>query len=317
MSQTTITDFAKNHRFVAFSFYGIETVATKDGYKKIPLALPIWHTIKKTQIYMEHKAFAIRTGRISNITVIDCDNIESYNQMTKAFPSLSQTLTVKTPRGYHIYCRYFKRITSNANSFKSFPHVDIRSDQAIVFAPFTTFKNVTTGSTETYMVMKEETNLVEIPFQLIADLKQPRKKTKPIHAPPKSLYNIVPAIVPTGDLQMIDRLVRSLPESYLESFNTWFQIGGCIHFESNGSTAAKQLFLQLSRSVAKYANVTDKEIDKIWNYFSRTAKRGCGKMFTIATLFHFCKTEAPKTFHQIQEELYKIPDEPFPSLFFE
>ena len=72
--------FCQLYGFIGFSFYGIKTeVRSGKKLRKIPIHLPQdWVSIEKSTINKEHKAFAVRTGRISGITVLDFDNMESY-----------------------------------------------------------------------------------------------------------------------------------------------------------------------------------------------------------------------------------------------
>ena len=75
---------------------------------------------------------AIITGKISGITVVDCDLGSDYT----SFPS---TITVKTGSGgYHLYYKYFPGIT---NKVGFLPHVDIRNDGGYVVA----YPSVTEG----------------------------------------------------------------------------------------------------------------------------------------------------------------------------
>jgi len=69
-------------------------------------------------------SYGIICGRISNgIIVIDFDCPNLYNQFTKQFKKLTNTYTVKTKRGYHLY---FK--TTFALSSRHFDKCDIKGD---------------------------------------------------------------------------------------------------------------------------------------------------------------------------------------------
>lgn len=47
----------------------------------------------------------IVTGDVSRLIVIDCDTPEQHRSILEQFPELTDTQSVKTRRGYHIYCR--------------------------------------------------------------------------------------------------------------------------------------------------------------------------------------------------------------------
>ena len=77
-----------------------------------------------------YKAIGVLTGLKNNITVIDCDSQESYEKITDQYPELLDTTTVKTPRGYHIYCAYnsWARTTTNKHT-----NIDVRNDGGFVY----------------------------------------------------------------------------------------------------------------------------------------------------------------------------------------
>jgi hypothetical protein len=180
-------EFCNQYRFVGFSFTSIQTKINENGeMKKFPQKMPAWkdfeYNLNQNQVSASHSAFAIITGAKSNITVIDCDSHSSYQSLTSDYPQLLDTLTIASPRGFHIYCRYEQGITSNSQSFRSYPDVDIRNDVAIIFAPPSSFVNCVTKSTETYSIEKR-LELVSFPLALKRDLKDNTmrviRKTKP------------------------------------------------------------------------------------------------------------------------------------------
>ncbi len=307
--------FCKRHKLIGFSFYGITTSSHKGSLHKHPIALPSdWTSITKNTIHKEHKAFAVRTGQISGVTVIDADNVNVYNRLIRDYPALSDTLTIQTPRGFHIYCKYDSRLVSNTNSFASYPNVDIRSDGAIVFAPFTTYRNCITGKTETYTITNPTRRLIEIPQALVDDvqqrtrarLKTTRDQTAETKEPTKeSPTSATEPMEPTNDLETISRLIKALPLTYLASYNTWLRTGAIIHHESNGSQSGKELFLQVSRLAPGYESVGDKEIENAWQRYARRTGVLNKRKATIATLYYDLKAYNEDEFYSIV-----IPKEP-------
>jgi len=139
-SKQGFLNFCEKFNFAGFSFPKI--VVNENGGKH-PVGIPSWKNIKqsnwKTFVKKQHSAFGIVTGEVSNVTVIDCDTPESYKAIIADYPELSDTLTVKTPKGFHIYCKYESGIRSDTNCFSRYPHVDMRNDARILFAPPTTY----------------------------------------------------------------------------------------------------------------------------------------------------------------------------------
>ena len=311
--------FCKRHKLIGFSFYGITTSSNKGLLHKHPLGLPSdWTLIDKTTIYKEHKAFAVRTGQISGITVIDVDNANVYDRLISDFPDLCHSLTIQTPRGFHIYCQYDARLVSNTNSFATYPNVDVRSDGAMVFAPFTTYRNCITAKTETYTIVNPTRKLAVIPQALIDDVQQKMRarlttsrdqtaetkepRTEPTKA---SAPGTTEPMEPTHDLETIRRLINALPSTYLASYNTWLRTGAIIHHESNGSQSGKELFLQLSRLAPGYELVDEKVIEHVWQTYARRTGVLNKRKATIATLYYDLKAFDEDTFYSIV-----IPKEP-------
>ncbi len=314
--------FCDQHDFVGFSFHGIETTAASNGkIRKNPIQMPKWHRIRSTLIHGEHKAFAVRTGRISGITVIDCDTVDAYTAITRDYPDLQHTLTIRTPRGYHMYCRYHAGATTSTSTFANYPHVDIRSDKAIVFGPATSYRNIVTGATDRYWVALDQ-DPVAFPTGLLGDVLKPagnrtgRKTKRQRHKGgddemPSTPEPLVTTQTSQAVLDVLERLVRALPPSYLASYDTWFQIGAVLHFESNG--AAKDLFWRLSRSAPGYENVSDKPLERMWRYYQKHFESSKRRL-SIATLYHHLKHANPDEFARVQQEQSMAPVEP---LFFE
>jgi hypothetical protein len=182
--------FCQAHGFIGFSFRQVITVAERGKAKKRPVGMPKWRECVTAESWMKFlvdrgdKAFAIRTGQISGITVIDCDSIDGYRRLMKDFPVLEGSLRIRTAHGFHIYCRYVPGVVSNSNSFHSYPNVDIRNDAAIVFAPPTTYTDCISKERHSYVVdsptISEEDgchSIVDFPRALLADLKNYRQNS--------------------------------------------------------------------------------------------------------------------------------------------
>ena len=89
--------------------FGIDKIDfdKKSGKKKVNTPRK-WNelTLQTCFLTPPYSAMGVLTGKKNNITVIDCDSQEAYAKLTEQNPELLNTTTVKTPRGYHIYCDY-------------------------------------------------------------------------------------------------------------------------------------------------------------------------------------------------------------------
>ena len=75
------------------------------------------------------KHFAIRTGKVSGITVLDFDTEYAYKMFCANVPNFETYFTVKTKKGWHVYCLYDPNLKSQINALKGFIDViDIRND---------------------------------------------------------------------------------------------------------------------------------------------------------------------------------------------
>ena len=119
-------------------------------------------TIETCFLTPPYKAIGVLTGLKNNITVIDCDSNESYKKLTEQYPELLNTTIVKTPRGFHIYCKYnsWARTTTNKHT-----NIDVRNDGGFVYG---------CGSinviNQKYQLINQVENLVEMSDELVRQL---------------------------------------------------------------------------------------------------------------------------------------------------
>ena len=79
------------------------------------------------------KHFAVRTGKVSGITVLDFDTEYAYKMFCANVPNFDSYFTVKTKKGWHVYCLYDPNLKSGNNVLKGLIEIiDIRNDPVIV-----------------------------------------------------------------------------------------------------------------------------------------------------------------------------------------
>ena len=134
-----------------------------------------WHSIdnsnNRNYLNMEHTGFAFVAGEYSMVTVIDVDSVEEYSKMVTDFPELEKYVTVKTRKGFHIYCEYTPDIQTRTDSMVNYAKVDIRNDMSLAFCPPCEYTTLD-GTVVTYTLMDNDGGIFEFPQKLKESLRQ-------------------------------------------------------------------------------------------------------------------------------------------------
>jgi hypothetical protein len=109
----------------------VEQANYDNNTNDISLNVSSW--IDEYNAYALHtKSYAVLTGKISGITVLDFDSLNSYKTFCKNVPNFESYFTVKTKNGYHVYCLYNPELKTCNNVLKKLISViDIRNDPVI------------------------------------------------------------------------------------------------------------------------------------------------------------------------------------------
>ena len=216
-------NFLKNSNFVYFSRPDqIKTYLSKEGKetKKLPFEKDFsWKVIDKDNYknYTDetHNSFFIRTGELSDITVVDIDKEDIYDDLVNKYEELENCMTVKTKKGYHIYFKYNKLLpnTSNINKLEN---IDIRNDGGIIIAPPTKYK-LLNGEIAKYKCIGGE--LHEIPSEFL-------KYLLPKKAEAKQTKNKKP----TNKDEIIE-LIYLLNVERSENYDDWIKVGIILYNE--------------------------------------------------------------------------------------
>ena len=264
---------------VFFSFKKISTNLNADGkIKKDLIGLPLHSSIKKTTIQNGHKAYAMRTGAISGVTVLDFDKIEVYEKLTSQFKYLKKCYSVKTLKGYHIYFNYDSRLKTNSDVMSDFEGVDIRNDSnGFIICPPTTY-TIPNGETVAYKLIGGD--IINFPDDLFKLLnakgakgidKEKLTKTK------KEKVNKTNANDDENDIdyfenkyfnkQQLCALVELIDAKRANDYSEWSKMGLIIHQCNSGDDGFEAFDLFSKKCPEKYTNKND--CRKQWNTYKK------------------------------------------------
>ena len=272
--------------FVLFTFKAIHTKLDKNNEeKKEPIGFPNWRKINIDNFrdYIDTKTdegTAIITGEMSGITVIDFDDIAEYEKLVTDYPDIKKHRTIKTKNGVHIYCQYTNKLKTTTNGFVSYDKVDIRNNDAIVFAPPTTYK-LKNGSIAEYQDLGGE--LLPVPDIILDDAKT-NEKTEKKEKPVKKEKIETPKITEDDHLENIRKAIREGKLDFKSDlYDDWRDVGFIIKHTSQ-SEEARQLFHEFSqRNEKKYQ---EEYTNNFWNTIKQPKDK---KPLTIATFYSWIK----------------------------
>jgi hypothetical protein len=165
--------------------------------------------------------FGIPTGYYNNLIVIDIDNKEPSNKniSNKLIDDLHKlnTLTIKTPNGFHFYLKYNENLKKNRKGILN--HIDIRGNRGLVFNGIRNDGSYTIYKKETIKKLTDDIIyriLDNIPIETNNDknLKGTKRKEE------KYKYDLT-----DNDLY---ELLKILPDEYYNDFKKWYRITGIL-----------------------------------------------------------------------------------------
>ncbi len=210
---------------------------------------------------VKDKIFSVLTGKVNNITVIDFDDLDIYNNFCDKHPELINTFRVKTRSGcYHLYYNYNPSWKTTTNIA---PKIDIRNDDAIVFGAGSICED---GSSYT---IDNDVSYLDLPDELLEEFKQIKEQEQenvkieikyPKQKNEKFKKEKPDKII--KDNQEIDNTIYEIidlisPE-YIEDYSSWWRIITAI--------ANEDLDKEFARKISqKTDNYELKAFEKCWD----------------------------------------------------
>nr|WPF46839.1 MAG: hypothetical protein [Lake Baikal virophage 14] len=152
MNALDFIKFCECNGFIGFSFKSITTKLNKDGIEKKKInGMPKWENINKENwknfVNKSHDGFAIITGEVSGVSVLDFDTMDSYKEFLSEFGmDCIKRNCIMTNKGKHLYFKYDPDLKQTQNPTAG---VDVRNDGGIIIAPPTSY-TLLDGSTAKY-----------------------------------------------------------------------------------------------------------------------------------------------------------------------
>ncbi len=232
-----LDEFIKTHR-KQFCFVGCSIKAViKDGKVKKDVTWQPWKntTLETWEKDMAEKgswcdSWAVKTGKISGITVIDFDDEDSYYRFCEDVPDFNEYFTVKTRKGFHVYCTYDWRFINTTEVMKKndkeddlFKGIDIRNDGGVIICPPSSY-TCPDGSIATYEFNGGE--IREIPEFLSANIDPSKLRTKePTIDSGYSSEDVDTPVVSDPTNKILIKVVNSLTIDCINSYDIWLRIG--------------------------------------------------------------------------------------------
>ena len=227
------------------------------------------------------KVICILTGKLNNITVFDFDKEGTYEDCIEKHPELKQAYTVKTSKGFHIYCKYNPdyKTTQNAKC-----GIDIRNDDALAFG-----NGTKTEFNTSYVMLDNEKRLdLEMPKSFYEMITPP-----PVTKPKKTKKKIVLKTTDESKEEaptFAKKVLQIIKADIIDEMNNFRRIVWAMKNEGFSladveKVAAKSQHYDKDNFTSWFAST------KLWD--SKTNKNSC----KIGTLIHFAKLSDEKKFY--------------------
>ena len=285
-------NFSKNNNFVYFKRpKAIKTYLDNNDKetKRLPFDKDFsWKVINennyKDYVNDDDKSFFIRTGIMSNITVIDFDDAYTYEKLVEGMPELKNHFTVKTRRGYHLYCKY-NEILPTATNINGLDGVDIRNDGGIVIAPPTKYK-LLDGTKAKYEYLYGD--VLEIPPKLLKQFLPKKKEQQEVKKENKAIS--------TKEIKEVSNLINLLDIVRSDNYNEWIKTGIIIYNILNEQ--GRDIFIEFSQLSNKFnLDECNKKYDSFQN--EKEIK------LTIGTLKMMAKEDSPEEYSKLYKDFVK------------
>jgi len=308
--ENIIDNYINEFKFIMFSCKIIKTYLNNEHIekKKFVNLPPKWEQITESIINKGDNVFLIQTGLKSKLTILDFDNIESYNKLILKFPELKNRYTIRTKNGYHIYFKYYEKYKSRTDAFINYDKIDIINNGKFAAASPTSY--ILLNKKKIIYHLIDGLNIYdEIPDYLLDELilkKDIKDDTKEINNNEINIDDDKKEDIEINDKkedikinddkkedikindgktkqEFIIKLLELLKLNNADEFTLWRNIGFICHYELNED--GFKVFDKFSKRSKKY---NKKTVLEFWNSIQDDNIKN---PLTIRTLFKYCKND--------------------------
>jgi phage/plasmid-associated DNA primase len=299
------------HNFV---YVPVLLTITENGKKALNFPFG-WKTINQlnyrrkytecVQLHGTDVQLAVKTGEISNCTVLDFDDADFYHELLDRFPVLNTYLTCQTKNGYHIYFDYDEDLKSPQTNVIEVDNVrkkvDIRSNNALALCPPSTYA-LQDGTTFTYQWLPNGVKkpLPDFLRNLIRDECKvlSRKRTRSILEDDEEV-EVAPVQVnyDVKQFEMYEKIAPLISVNRLNRYDDWFSFT-CAVFNTFGE-AGKYAWRLASSQCTTFDDTNN---NRIWNGL-RTQPLRKNKKFGFSTIVDYAKADNKCLYEEILAEI--------------
>jgi hypothetical protein len=277
--------------------YGSVGINYVDNKKKLIFPKK-WKTQKDSFYNKKINGAYIKTGKESDIFVIDIDNLEKpeaekiYNMSMKEC-----NLITKTRKGYHFYYRFNKKLDITS-SFKQYGF-DIRANGGVILCPPSKYK-IKKDETFEYTFIKKNSTITEISDELetyIIKLLEKPLKQENVKKEIKKYKNlnkfITTEIVNNDEIALMKEVINNISVDKIDEYATWILMIWALL----NSGYDEKMCDYLSRRSKNYNETNNYE------YYKKAQKRNENEnKVTIALLWYYLKEDNIHMFYKLQKK---------------
>jgi hypothetical protein len=307
-----VKDFKKyiNYGIVPFSVNIEKKRNNKDEYKKVITSVKWQQSTLTKPIYDKtYNSLGLKTGKESNIFVLDIDDVNEWKQILNDEEREEPiTATVITGSGgLHYYFRYSEELEKIPSRSKIIGNkIDCRTNGGCIFAPPSSYYNEETKQKVCYTWKNGKSifdyeELPKVPKWLIKlMLNTLEKDNKPKEEQPKNIKPVNIKNIRATDLLNVEleqtkikltneqknELIEMLSIERATEYSQWINVMFCLKCENNNENL--EHFLTFSKKATNY-----NEQSAIKKWYEHDANKRNNNKLTYNTLLYYAKIDNP------------------------